>query len=109
MVGTMVEDWPLTDCSGILGPGVYVLRNRGVTVFVGSAKASILAWVHGHRTNTAREWNTFSMIARPVPFDEVLVFACAKGEIDSTLTRITIEYPIGTEFTQATTPFLRRA
>lgn len=99
----------VVDCTEMLGPGVYVLRNRGVTVFVGQAKASILMWVHGHRTNSAKEWNTFSMIAQPIRFDEVLVFACAKGELDGTFAQVSREYPLGVEFVQTITPLRRRA
>lgn len=74
------------DCSKLLGPGVYILRCRGKVTFIGKAEISMLAWVHAHAANKKDEY--FPPMAKPVRFDSIEVYPCARGEVERTWSQV---------------------
>lgn len=74
------------DCSKLLGPGVYVLRYRGKVAYTGRAEISMLAWVHAHGANKPGEY--FPPMAKPVKFDSIEIYPCARGEVEHTWAQV---------------------
>lgn len=75
-----------TNVSDLLGPGVYVLRLRGKVVYCGRAEVSMLVWIYAHAMNKKSEY--FPPQAKPVRFDQIEVYPCAKGEVEDTWDRV---------------------
>ncbi len=68
------------DISDLLRGGVYILRYRNRTVFVGKAK-SMLPLIAAHRSNARQTLPTWFPV-RGIVFDQILIRPCHPDRID---------------------------
>lgn len=71
-----------SDCSAILGPGVYALFFAEELVYIGKAK-KLLARIYAHRNMLERKRAGVRGV-KAVPFSKVKVFPCKEIDLDRT-------------------------
>jgi len=74
------------DASALLGPGVFVLLDRGVVVYVGKASSTLLPKVAAIRADSRPKW------LPKVRFDEVLIRRVPPDQLSAVYSALLAEF-----------------